>query len=204
LAAVLLGIALVFLVRSGGQPRPTTLAQKRGVVRSRSHGKRPHAATTTTTASPGSTTAAPASTSPGSQSPAATGTQVGSTAPAQSADQLNNAGYQLMQRGDYSRAIPLLQRALALAPHNNNSLTYAYALYNLGASYLGAGEPRKAIPILRARLLIPNQTAVVQAELAKAEQAAGIAQSSSGGGPPSGGHGRDHGHNGQGNGQGEG
>jgi eukaryotic-like serine/threonine-protein kinase len=191
LAAVLLAVALVVLVHSGGRPRTTPVAQERGVIRSRSHGRSSRATTRTSAAAPVSTTASssPPSTSASSGS---AGTQVGSASP-QSADTLNAMGYELMQRGNYSQAIPLLQQAVARAPHD--SLTYAYALYNLGASYVGAGEPGNAIPILRARLLIPNQTAVVQSELAKAEQAAGVTVSSDRGTPPAA-HGRDHRHHG--------
>lgn len=208
LGAVLLGAALVLLAPRGNQPRTATVAQKRGVVRARRHANRPRAVTSRSATTPASTTPssspASASASAGPQSSVSTGTQVGSTAPPQSAEALNATGYELMQRGNYAQAIPLLQQAVAQAPHD--SLTYAYALYNLGASYVGAGEPRKAIPILRARLLIPNQTAVVQAELARAEQAAGVTpQPPDGGGSLVQGAGsgpRDNGHHGNGNGGG--
>lgn len=93
----------------------------------------------------------------------------------QSADALEAQGHRLMLAGDYSRAIPLLRQAVATAPRN--SLTYAYALYDLGRSLRLSGDPRAAIPILEQRLKIPNQTGVVRAELALAKTAAG------GGGP---------------------
>jgi eukaryotic-like serine/threonine-protein kinase len=210
LGAVLLGTALVVLAHRGGQSRTAIVAQKKGVARSRSQAKRPRAAASRSATTTASTTpsSSPASTSAsaGSQSSASAGAQVGSTAPPQSADALNAAGYELMQRGNYSQAIPLLQQAVAKAPHE--SLTYAYALYNLGASYVGAGEPGRAIPILRERLLIPNQTAVVQSELAMAEQAAGIAQQPSDGAGSSvqraASGSRDNGRNGNGNGNGGG
>jgi Flp pilus assembly protein TadD len=87
-----------------------------------------------------------------------------------------------MQAGNYSDAIRLLRRAVDTAPRD--SLTYAYALYNLGRSLVLSGNPREALPILRARLLIPNQTATVRAELARAERASGLAGQSSASGPP--------------------
>jgi predicted Zn-dependent protease len=76
-----------------------------------------------------------------------------------------------MLSGDYQGAIGTLNRALAAAPHG--SLTYAYALYDLGRSLVLSGNPQAAIPILQQRLQIPNQTATVQALLNQAEQAAG-------------------------------
>jgi hypothetical protein len=85
-------------------------------------------------------------------------------------------------------------------------LTYAYALFDLGHSLRMAGDPQAAIPILRRRLQIPNQTATVQAELQAALQAAGQAATASttapgpSGGPPGhdNGHGKHKGHGGKG------
>jgi tetratricopeptide (TPR) repeat protein len=76
-----------------------------------------------------------------------------------------------MVAGNYQAAIPLLRQAVATAPHGG--LTYAYALFDLGRSLRLAGDPQAAIPILEQRLQIPNQTGVVQHELALAMQAAG-------------------------------
>jgi len=93
-----------------------------------------------------------------------------------------------MEDGDYAAAIPLLRRAIAGAP--SGSLTYAYALYDLGRSLRLDGDPQAAIPILWRRLAIPNQTGVVRAELHLALQAAGQGTSSQAqtqGGSPSGG-----------------
>ncbi len=68
-----------------------------------------------------------------------------------------------MLAGNYQAAIPVLRRAVATAVPS--SLTYAYALYDLGRSLRLNGEPQAAIPILRQRLEIPDQTDVVRAEL---------------------------------------
>jgi tetratricopeptide (TPR) repeat protein len=76
-----------------------------------------------------------------------------------------------MDAGSYSAAIPLLRQAVANA--SPGSLTYAYALYDLGRSLRLAGDPQAAIPILTRRLAIPNQTGVVRTELQLAMQAAG-------------------------------
>ncbi len=93
-----------------------------------------------------------------------------------------------MDSGNYAGAIPVLRQALAAA--SPSSLTYAYALFDLGHSLRMAGDPRAAIPILYRRLQIPNQTGVVRAELQAALQAVG-AQVNAGGAPP--GHGAGHG-----------
>jgi Flp pilus assembly protein TadD len=87
-----------------------------------------------------------------------------------------------MLAGDYHSAIPVLRRAVAAAPPD--SLTYAYALFDLGRSLRLAGDPRAAVPILWRRLHIPNQTPVVRAELTLALRALGQqAASASGSGP---------------------
>jgi tetratricopeptide (TPR) repeat protein len=85
-----------------------------------------------------------------------------------------------MDAGSYSAAIPVLRQAVAAAAPG--SLTYAYALYDLGRSLRLSGDPQAAIPILSRRLTIPNQTGVVRTELQLAMQAAG--QRPSGQGQP--------------------
>ncbi len=93
------------------------------------------------------------------------------TTPASSADSLEAQGHALMNGGRYASAVPVLRRAVgAAAP---GSLTYAYALYDLGQALRLAGEPAAAVPVLEQRLQIPNQTATVRAALAEAERAAG-------------------------------
>jgi hypothetical protein len=65
----------------------------------------------------------------------------------------------------------VLRKALSAAPPA--SLTYAYALFDLGRSLRLAGDPRAAVPILYQRLQIPNQTGVVRVELQLALRALG-------------------------------
>jgi serine/threonine-protein kinase len=180
LAIVLLGVIALISQLSSGPGRPA----HRGATLATTHTKagthkpaarKPAAASSSsTTASSSSTTAAVAST---------TTTPTG-------ADALNAQGYQEMQAGQYPQAIPTLEKAVATAPHA--SITYAYALYNLGRSLFLSGNPQAAIPVLRQRLAIPNQTPVVQALLSQAEQAAG--QPSGGAGLPGKGHGKGPGH----------
>lgn len=68
-----------------------------------------------------------------------------------------------MVAGNYQAAISVLRRAVATA--DPSSLTYAFALYDLGRSLRLNDDPQVAIPILRKRLEIHNQTDVVRAEL---------------------------------------
>ena len=58
-------------------------------------------------------------------------------------------------------------------PPGTEDLNYAYALFNLGQALRLAGRPEDAIPVLEARLEIPNQTETVEQELALAQDAAG-------------------------------
>ena len=87
--------------------------------------------------------------------------------------QLNDQGFGLMNAGDYQRAIPVLERAVAAFPEGSTDITLAYALYNLGRSLRLAGRPDEAIPILERRLEFSNQRGVVKKELKAARKAAG-------------------------------
>ena len=85
-----------------------------------------------------------------------------------------------MLAGAYPAAIATLQRALREAAPG--SLTYAYALYDLGRSLLLSGDPKAAIPVLEQRLKIPNQTGLVRQTLDQALRAAGEASPATPGG----------------------
>jgi tetratricopeptide (TPR) repeat protein len=95
------------------------------------------------------------------------------------ADTLEARGHQLMVGGNYSAAIPVLRQAVAAAPHS--SLTYAYALFDLGRSLRLAGDPKDAAAVLYQRLQIPNQTETVRQELQLALQALGQQANQTGG-----------------------
>ncbi|MDX6636641.1 MAG: eukaryotic-like serine/threonine-protein kinase, partial [Solirubrobacterales bacterium] len=122
-------------------------------------------------ATPSTATAPPADSS---TTAGTTATTPASTDPSS----LNDQGYALIQQGRYDEAIPLLRRAVSGLSSDTSSLTYAYALFNLGHALRLAGQPQAAIPILEQRLRIPNQTATVQAELDAARAAAGQTQAS--------------------------
>jgi eukaryotic-like serine/threonine-protein kinase len=93
-------------------------------------------------------------------------TSAAATTPPPTADTLEARGHGLMESGEYGAAIPVIRQALAAAPPT--SLTYAYALYDLGRSLRLAGDPRAAVTVLYQRLQIPNQTGVVRSELQEA------------------------------------
>ncbi len=85
---------------------------------------------------------------------------------------LNEEGYELIQAGLYEEAVPVLEEAVNAFPAGTTDVNYAYALYNLGNALRLSGRPEEAIPVLEQRLEIPNQTEVVQRELAAARRAA--------------------------------
>ena len=84
---------------------------------------------------------------------------------------LNDRGFGLMNAGDYEAAVPVLRRAVEAFGSQTSHTTYAYALYNLGQSLRLSGRPEEAIPLLRERLRIPNQTETVRQELQAARAA---------------------------------
>jgi serine/threonine-protein kinase len=199
LTAVLFGVAIAAaatLLPGGSHPRLTArthavYAQHRTAQRTTTHAAADLPRTTSTASSP--TTSTPASAPPQPTSPPPT------------AATLEAQGHQLMVAGNYQAAIPVLRRATGSAPHS--SLTYAYALYDLGRSLRLAGDPRAAVAVLWRRLQIPNQTDVVRYELTLALEALGQSQGSGGGVGPlasrSAGPRHRHGGDGSGSGQGD-
>jgi eukaryotic-like serine/threonine-protein kinase len=133
-------------------------------------------------------TAAPATTAPTTTATATqpehqvTATSVSQTTPPPTAETLDARGHGLMLSGAYSEAIPVLRQALATA--SPSSLTYAYALYDLGRSLRLAGDPQAAVPVLYQRLKIRNQTETVRVELQEALRALGQQSVQNGGGVP--------------------
>ena len=112
----------------------------------------------------------------------ASGTPAAATTTPPTADTLEAQGHALMDAGKYTSAIPVLRKAVTEAPPS--TLTYAYALFDLGRSLRLSGDPRAAVPVLYKRLQIPNQTDVVRQELQLALRALGQqAQKQGGSGP---------------------
>jgi hypothetical protein len=98
------------------------------------------------------------------------------------AAQLEARGHGLLESGQFTAAVPVLQQALAatgerlagcLEPVSETCLSYAYALYDLGRALLLDRQPAAAELILERRLQIANQRPVVQNELELARQEAG-------------------------------
>jgi hypothetical protein len=129
-----------------------------------------HATTTATATQPAVAPPPPAPT----QTPVTAGTPVS----------LEARGHQLMLGGAYGPAVAILREAVASAPKGD--VTYAYALYDLGRSLRLSGDPQAAIPVLLARLQIPNQPDAVRRELLLAE--AGAHGTPTGDGPGRGRH----------------
>src|SRR5207302_839738 len=119
-----------------------------------------------------------------------TATPAAATTAAPVSDTLEARGHQLMTDGNYTAAIPILRQAVAAAPPG--SLTYAYALYDLGRSLRLAGDPKDAATVLYRRLQIPNQTEVVRLQLQLALRSLGQKARSGGAGTPDGHGRRDH------------
>ncbi len=93
---------------------------------------------------------------------------------AATASSLNDEGFELIQRGSYEDAVPVLEEAVHAFPPGTEDLTYAYALFNLGNALRLSGRPEEAVPVLEQRLEIPNQTEAVQRELDAAREEAGL------------------------------
>ncbi len=114
--------------------------------------------------------------------PQVTATSVAQTTPPPTAETLDARGHELMLSGAYTEAIPVLRQAMAAA--SPSSLTYAYALYDLGRSLRLAGDPKAAVSVLYQRLKIPNQTETVRLELQQALRALGQQSVQHGGAVP--------------------
>ena len=73
---------------------------------------------------------------------------------------LNDRGYSLMQQGNYSGALPLLQQAVQSLRGTGPSDPYeGYANYNLGYTLYKLGQCSQAVPYLqRAQQLEPNRS----------------------------------------------
>jgi tetratricopeptide (TPR) repeat protein len=163
LAVVILGVIGVALAAGGGgsSHHPDSSAQARVTHAAASpaprHRPAPKRAATATTSTPARTSSTTTATAP--------------VVP--SAVQLQQTGHNEIASGDYQTAIGTLRQAVSAS--DPGSLTYAYALYDLGRALVLGGDPSGAIPVLQQRLKIPNQTGVVRHMLNQALQAAGQA-----------------------------
>jgi eukaryotic-like serine/threonine-protein kinase len=112
------------------------------------------------------------------EEPSASGTDFAAGGPEDAAQgaQLNNEGFAQMNGGDVKGAVKTLRKAVKAFPAGSDpaqDIQYAYALFNLGRALNRSGKPDEAIPYLEARAKNPDQSETVQAELARAREAAG-------------------------------
>ncbi len=190
LAAAVLGVILLAGLGQGGSPTRTG-ARARKVARpvaGVAHSPRTKPRTTTPAAASATTATVQTSTTPAANQGSTTASASPPTATA-----LEAQGHQLMLNGQYAHALQVLRQAVQTA--DPQSLTYAYALYDLGRSLVLSGNPSAAVPILERRLQIPNQTPVVQQMLDVALRASGASAPDSGPAPSGGAglpRGRDH------------
>ena len=114
---------------------------------------------------------------PASEAPPVDGVPVPSGAGGSAeAERLHLDGHAALEAGDYDRAIALNTQAIEAFPEGTtweSDMNYAYALFSLGRALRLAGRPEEAIPVLEARLAVPDQTATVQRELDLAREQAG-------------------------------
>jgi serine/threonine-protein kinase len=101
-----------------------------------------------------------------------------SSAGNESPGELNDRGYALLQQGDASGAIPLLEQAVKGFEAQGDAAdptTYGYALFNLGQAYAAADRPGDAIPFFQRRLAVSpgDRPQVVGKALRDAQKAAG-------------------------------
>lgn len=144
---------------------PTPTNGKRAAAPAKAHVSPPPATASTTTPTSATTT---------------TSTTV--TSPPSGAMALESRGHELLANGDYTSAIAVLRQAVATA--DPASLTYAYALYDLGRALRLAGDARDAVSVLWRRMQIPNQTGAVRLQLQLALVALGQNARNSGGTGP--------------------
>jgi eukaryotic-like serine/threonine-protein kinase len=178
LVALALAVGAVLAFTGGGDDsKPTAKAAKK-------HAKK-HKKATATAAAPAQETpsqAAPAPTqsepAPAQQpAPSSSGYAVPQPAGTSAAEgaRLNQRGKSLSDSGNYTAAIPVLERAARSFPAGTTAagnIEYAYTLFNLGHALVRAGRPDDAVPVLEERLKNPDQRATVQAELDAARQQA--------------------------------
>jgi tetratricopeptide (TPR) repeat protein len=174
-AGALAALAAAFLIvggggdaaKDGGSRRASAIAaapEQGGGARKTSRDQSEQA--TSSAETPGESSAEAESREPASPAPleAAEDPETGSA--------LNQEGFEMIQAGRYEEAVPVLEQAVDSFPSGSEELDYAYALFNLGNALRLSGRPREAIPVLERRLEFPNQTDVVQRELAAAENEA--------------------------------
>ncbi|HET7121289.1 MAG TPA: serine/threonine-protein kinase [Solirubrobacterales bacterium] len=161
LAALLVGAVVLVAGGGGGSDPPRAQAKQAGDAKPQAEGQpapEEEAAREGQAAAQNASTAAPAEPEGGDSARGAA---------------LNEEGYALIQAGEYTAAVPVLEEAVRAFPPDTEAVEYAYALYNLGSALRRSGRASEAVPVLERRLEIPNQTATVRRELEAARAEAG-------------------------------
>lgn len=95
------------------------------------------------------------------------------------ASDLEARGHDALAAGEYTAAVPILERAVAatgehvagcVQPTTQSCLTYAYALFDLGRALMLSGRAASAVAVFQQRLEIDNQRPEVAAQLALARR----------------------------------
>ncbi|HEY4829647.1 MAG TPA: serine/threonine-protein kinase [Solirubrobacteraceae bacterium] len=189
-AGAIVAVAVAGTIGSGGGGAASSTAHDQQAAAQARTANARHPAAKSVTATRSTTSQTQTQT----QTQTVTATPAAATTPTPLAETLEARGHQLMDQGNYTAAIPVLRQAIGSA--SPNSLTYAYALYDLGRSLRLAGNPRQAVQVLWQRLQIPNQTDTVRQELQLALLALGQQSTGGAGSAPRG----PHGHGGPGGG----
>jgi eukaryotic-like serine/threonine-protein kinase len=167
-AALLVAAGAIAALSSGGGDKGTAAIEQttKTTAKHKKKTSKPKSTSTATTPTTAATTTQQPTTS---QTTPSTTTQ----APVSggSPSQMQAEAHNLINQGQYAKAIQLDRQVVAQG--SGSGLTYAYALYDLGHALRVSGHPDQAIPILEQRLKINNQRDVVQAELNKAKAEAG-------------------------------
>jgi tetratricopeptide (TPR) repeat protein len=169
--ALAVGAVLAFTSGGGDDSKPAAASAKKKHAKKHKQAKAAAAAPTeqTPTQAAAAPTQQPEPSPSGYEVPQPAGTSAAEGA------SLNTQGKSLSDSGNYTAAIPVLERAARSFPAGTtatSNINYAYTLFNLGHALLRAGRPDDAVPVLEERLKNPDQRATVQAELDAARQQA--------------------------------
>jgi eukaryotic-like serine/threonine-protein kinase len=188
-AAILLvaasAVAIALGGRDNGGPDTATSTSSRSAAagagsgrhKARAHKAKAHKAKATHKAKPAreATTTTPKAAAPAHRK---TTSSAATAAAADNPVALNNEGFALINQGNPTQAVGLLQRSVAAFRQQGSTgvIDYAFALYNLGNALRLSGRPADAIPFLQERLRISDyKRGVVRNELALAREQAGVA-----------------------------
>lgn len=92
------------------------------------------------------------------------------------AARLNIRGHKLIQEGKHSEAIPILRQAVKASAKGTKTLTYKYALYNLGHALRKTGRPKEAAIYLQQAVDLDPSWQKAESELGVARAEAAAAQ----------------------------